>query len=147
MLCASILSKARDSRADLAESLAFAADGKVASHIQMGKRENINTIFERMRAVNRPDRRQNHDGRLSGAISGSEAGFSIFQKPVSMRPRQRVPLGTPCLGCEGDALLTDANFDDMRPDEGVEAVPIHPEVERRMRIEQTQLSFLLEVRK
>jgi propanol-preferring alcohol dehydrogenase len=37
-------------RADLAESLAFAAEGRVASHIHMDELDNINAIFERMRA-------------------------------------------------------------------------------------------------
>jgi propanol-preferring alcohol dehydrogenase len=37
-------------RADLAESLAFAADGKVATHFSMDSLDNVNAIFDRMRA-------------------------------------------------------------------------------------------------
>ncbi|GAB5467023.1 MAG: alcohol dehydrogenase AdhP [Rhodospirillales bacterium] len=37
-------------RADLAESLAFAAEGKVASHYSLDELDNINPIFDRMRA-------------------------------------------------------------------------------------------------
>ena len=36
-------------RNDLAEALAFAAEGKVASHFSVDKLDNINAIFERMR--------------------------------------------------------------------------------------------------
>lgn len=36
-------------RNDLAEALAFAAEGKVASHFSIDKLDNINAIFERMR--------------------------------------------------------------------------------------------------
>ena len=37
-------------RNDLAESLAFAGEGKVASHFTWDKLENINAIFDKMRA-------------------------------------------------------------------------------------------------
>lgn len=37
-------------RADLAESLSFAAEGKVASHYSMGRLDDINGIFDRMEA-------------------------------------------------------------------------------------------------
>jgi propanol-preferring alcohol dehydrogenase len=37
-------------RADLAECLAFAAEGKVKVHYQLDRLENINTIFDKMRA-------------------------------------------------------------------------------------------------
>ena len=37
-------------RTDLIESLQFAAEGKVASHYSMDRLENINGIFDRMRA-------------------------------------------------------------------------------------------------
>ena len=36
-------------RADLAESLTFAADGKVATHYSMDRLDNVNAIFDRMR--------------------------------------------------------------------------------------------------
>ncbi len=36
-------------RQDLAEALAFAADGKVQSHYSTDRLDNINDIFDRMR--------------------------------------------------------------------------------------------------
>lgn len=44
-------------RADLAESLSFAAEGKVASHYSMDSLDNINAIFEQM-----------EDGKIEGRI-------------------------------------------------------------------------------
>lgn len=44
-------------RADLAESLAFAAEGKVATHYHMDRLDNINAIFDRLR-----------DGTVDGRI-------------------------------------------------------------------------------
>ena len=37
-------------RMDLIEALQFAAEGKVASHYSMDRLENVNGIFDRMRA-------------------------------------------------------------------------------------------------
>jgi propanol-preferring alcohol dehydrogenase len=44
-------------RNDLAEALAFAADGKVKAHYQLEPLENINRIFDRMK-------RGSIDGRI-----------------------------------------------------------------------------------
>jgi propanol-preferring alcohol dehydrogenase len=44
-------------RNDLAEALAFAGEGKVASHFSWDRLENINAIFDRMRA-----------GRIDGRV-------------------------------------------------------------------------------
>jgi propanol-preferring alcohol dehydrogenase len=44
-------------RLDLQESLDFAADGKVKATIEMGKLEDINTIFDRM-----------HKGQIEGRV-------------------------------------------------------------------------------
>lgn len=44
-------------RADLAESLAFAAEGRVASHYSLDRLDNVNAIFDRMRA-----------GRIDGRV-------------------------------------------------------------------------------
>ncbi|MBD0255661.1 MAG: zinc-dependent alcohol dehydrogenase, partial [Cytophagales bacterium] len=37
-------------RLDLAESLRFAAEGKVKAHYSLDKLENVNAIFERLKA-------------------------------------------------------------------------------------------------
>jgi alcohol dehydrogenase, propanol-preferring len=44
-------------RNDIAEALAFAADGKVKAHYQLEPLENINSIFDRMK-------RGSIDGRI-----------------------------------------------------------------------------------